>query len=249
MAKRVAICLTVFLLLSPAFPQQGAGPGSSEILKRLDDISRRLNQIEQDIKQLRAAVRGTEGQRNPPEGEGPAMAPEGDPRELWQAMGNPAELAKRLDMLVGLVVPTLPEETTREEFKKDVEALKEKIGRKISEEELSTLVRERFSERMKVTTNEKEKAWLQSQVDILDKSQGEARREMLDRFVRMQNIRDLHELGRKYSIEREQMVKCRLAFVGYRGRPPGEPRHPEDERRPGRRPRGTSGPPAEENRR
>jgi hypothetical protein len=248
MVTKSVIGLTVLLLLSPAFPQDVAPTDSSGILGKLDEISHRLSRIEQEIRQIRMALGRLEGERKGSQ-EGPRTGPGSDPKEIWQAMGNPEELAKRLDKLVRVVSPTIRDEGTREEFKKDVEALKEKIGAKMSEEELCNLVRQRLSEGIESTTNEREKAWLQRQLDALEQSQGEARKEMLDRFVRIQNIRALHELARKYSIEPEHMVKCGLAFVGYRRRPPGEGHRPEGERPSGRRPRGTPGAPRERNRR
>ncbi len=275
MGKTVLIVLMVGTLAWPAFSQEGGkepptGPKNFEgISQRLGHIERevrelrqelaeverekrqpdlretcrKLDEIGRDLSGVRESLRGPEGERKPP---GP---PGRDPRELWQAMGNPTELAKRLDMLVSLAAPTLPDDETREQFKKDVEALKKKIGSELSEEELYALVRERILERIETTTNDREKAWLQGQLDVLDKSEGEARKEMVDRFVRIQNIGALHELGREYSIEREQMVKCGLAFVGYRRRPPGDIRRPDEERRPGRRPRGTPDSPRDRDRR
>jgi hypothetical protein len=248
MITSFTIGLTVLLFLSPALSQEGTVRESSQILKKLDEISQRLSRIEQDIKQIRITLRRLEGDRRGPQ-EGPRVSPGRDPKEIWQAMGNPIELAKRLEMLVRVVAPTIRDEGKREEFKKDVDALKEKIGRDVSEEELYEKVRQRLSERLEKTTNEREKAWLKRQLDALEESEGEARKEMVDRFVRIQNIRALHDLARKYSIEREHMVRCGLAFVGYRRGPPGEPRHPEVERRPGRRPRGAPGAPKEKSRR
>jgi len=241
MATRFVIGLAALLLLPPAFPQEGAVRESSPILSKLDEINQRMNRIEQDIRQIHAALRRLEeGRRGP--GEGPRTAPGRDPKEIWQAMGNPKELARRLNMLARTFAPTIHDEGRQEEFNKDVELLKEKIGQDVSEEELYQKLQQRLSERIDKSTNEREKAWLQRQLDALKQAKGQERKGMLDRFVRIQNIRALHQLAQKFSIPCEHMVRSGLAFVGYRRGPRREPHRPEGGPRPGRRPSGAPGP-------
>ena len=135
------------------------------------------------------------------------------------------------------------DERRRREFIEEVDVLKETIGKEMSEEELYELVRSRFSQRIESTTNEREKGWLRRELETLDRSSGEERRGVIDRFVRFHNIRVLFELAQKYSIPREEMVRHGLAFIGPRGRPPGEPGRAEGDRRGDDRSRGAPGGP------
>jgi len=248
MKGRALISFAIFTILSAAHPQE-AEKEPSDILQKIRDIEQRLERVEREMKQLREIVaklpeeKGALDVRQTPEyqalkkeldtlrkGVGPESGP--DPAQMWQAMGNPEELAKRLDALVKSFAPTLSEEKRREEFLKDVVNLKEKIGKKVPDEEIYKALRERISERISQSPSEREKAWLKRQLDVLEKSTGKERKEHLDRYVRIENIRALHDLAEKYSIPREQMVKSGLAFIGYPRRPPGQFGPPGGERRP-----------------
>lgn len=243
MCEKIMIAMAAFVLLCPAFSQEQGEGESSAILKKLDGIERRLERMEQEIRQLEGMVRHLAGPRGQegPERTGPPSEP--DPKEIWEAMGNPKELTRRLDSLVEAFPRTIPDEQKRGEFLQEAEALKETIGREMSEQELYQLVRSRFSNRIESTTNEREKGWLQRELEALDRSSGEERKGMIDRFVRFYNIRVLFDLAQKYSIPREEMVRHGLAFIGYRGRPPGEPGRSEGDRRGDDRSRGAPGPP------
>ncbi len=244
MCVKVVIGLAIFLMLTPAFPEAGNIEETSQILKKLSEIDQRLDRIERSVQELQRAVsrvkagEGTIDVRQTPEYQALKERLEGlqekareEPlktlSEIWQAMGDPKELTRRLDMLVETFSPTISDADRRGEFQRHVQALKEKMGREVSGEELYEEVRGKLLERLRITGNEREKAWLRREVDALEKSQGEDRRERIARYVRIGNIRALQELANKYSIPRDQMVKCGLAFVGHEGRPP---RHPGGER-------------------
>lgn len=260
MCVRVFIGLVVLLMLSPAYPEAGISEDTSQVLVKLDEIERRLNRIEESIQQLHVALRrlgegkGAIDVRRTPEyqalekrferlQERVTSEPLRTLSEIWQAMGDPKELARRLDKLVEAFGPTIADPDRREEFQDDVRALKERIAKEVSEEELYEKVREKISERVRRASNEREKAWLKRQLDALEESKGAERKAALARYVRIGNVGALQELTRKYSIPREQMVKCGLAFVG---RPRRLPRQHEGRERPGPRrapPRGAPRPP------
>ena len=240
MCERIMIAMAAFLLLRPALSQEQGEKESSAILKKLDSIERRLERMEQDIRQLEGMVRHLDAAGGP-RPEEPGSPPETDPKEIWDAMGNPKELNRRLDSLVKSFSPKIPDERKRGEFVEEVEALKETIGKETSEDELYHLVQNRFSERIGNTTNDKERAWLQRELKTLEQSKNDERKQMIDRFVRFHNIRVLFEFAQKNSIPPEEMVRHGLAFIGDRRRPPGEPGRPEGERRGDDRSRGTPG--------
>lgn len=243
MSEKIIIAMAAFVLLCPAFSQERGEGESSAILNKLDGIERRLERMEQEIRQLEGMVRHLAGPKGQEGTERPEIRSEADPREIWEAMGNPKELNRRLDSLVEAFPSKISDERKRRAFIEEVEALKETIGTEMSDDELYQLVRNRLSERIGSTGNEKEKGWLQRQLEALEQSRGGERRGMIDRFVRFHNIRVLFELAQKYSVPPEQMVRCGLAFIGHRGRPPGEPARPEGERRGEERPRTTPGAP------
>lgn len=242
MCERIVITMAVFLLLCPALSQEQGEKESSAILKKLDSIERRLERMEQDIRQLEGMVRHLDATKGLPP-EGPVTPPAADPKEIWEAMGNPRELNRRLENLSKGFSPKIPDERKRAEFVEEVEELKETIGKEMSEEELYHLVQNRLSEKMGSTGNDREKAWLQRELKTLEQSKNDERRRMIDRFVRFHNIRVLFELAQKYSIPPDEMVRHGLAFIGDRRRPPGEPGRSEGDRRGDDRSRGTPGTP------
>jgi len=259
MCVMLVIGLAVVLMVSPVFSEADVTGEESPILRKLDEIYQRLDGIEQNIRQLDEAVRRlTTGKRPMDVRQTPEyralekrlkelqakmgqQAP-GDPADIWRAMGDPKELSQRLDTLVKAFAPTIPEPDRRREFEQNVGNLKEKIGQEISEEELYNKIRERLSERLKKSGSEREKAWLQGQLEALQRSEGPDRKERIGRYVRIENVRATHALAQKYSVPREQMVKCGLAFVGY-SRRPSPPRERRDRPGPPRgSPRGTPRP-------
>ena len=236
-----------FLILLAVFSGTAVGEEQSAVLRKLGEIERRLGKIERELQQLTGAVRRLPGGeaafdvRESAEykdlekrcrelqqklGEGALR----NPAEIWRVMGDPKELSRRLDQLAEAFAPTLTDPGQRKEFEQDVQALKEKIGKEVSDEELYRRVRERLSERLKKTTSDREKAWLQRQLDALERSEGPMRKEMIARYVRIENFGAIHELAKKYSIPRELMVSNGFPFVGYGGRPP---RRREGSDRPG----------------
>jgi len=250
MCVRAVIGLVVLLMLSPACPEARVSEETSQTLVKLDEIGRRLNRIEESIQQLHMALRrlgegkGAIDVRQTPEYQALEKRFEGlqerarsEPlrtlSEIWQAMGDPKELARRLDKLVEAFGATIADPNRRKEFQEDVRALKERTGKEVSEEELYEKVRKGISERLRRASNDREKAWLKRQLDALEEAKGPEREAALARYVRLDNVGALQELARKYSIPREQMVKCGLSFVGRPGRPP---RQHEGRERP--RPRG-----------
>ncbi len=240
MYARQIVVIVVLLVLSLASAEETTLPESSKILKMLEQIERRLDRIEEEMRRLRASPGRPPGGEEARDIEAPAestrpgrsfgpppQAPGGepppDPAQMWQALGDPKELGGRLDKLAESFAPTILDAARREEFLKEVAQLKEKIGKHISEEELYNRVRGWFSERLAEATNEREKNWLREQLEALERSDGRDRSERLGRFVRIENIKALHDFGQKYSIPREEMVKRGLGFVGYRHGPPGKP--------------------------
>jgi len=266
MYVRFVIGLAVLAMASPLFSAADIGQEQSPILKKLEEIDQRLDRMERDIREIHGTVsRLTEGRhaidvRQTPEYRAlekrfrelqeklRAQVLKG-PEDIWQAMGDPGELSRRLDMLVEAFAPTLSEPNRRTEFEQDVRGLKEKIGEEVSEEELYRRIRERLSERIEKAKSEREKAWLQRQLDAVEKSEGPDRKERIARYVRIYNVRATHELAQKYSIPRDQMVKCGLAFMGYGRRPPRQGERPERPGPPRGPTRGTPGSPRDRGRR
>jgi len=260
MYVRTAILLAAFAIFSTGFPEGKIHPDRGPLLARLDEIDQCLEQMENDIQRLRATARRLKEEkeavdiRQTPEyrelerrfrelQEKTGLRPPRSPAEIWEAMGNPKELARRLDLLAEKFAPTVPDEEKRKEFREEVEALKKKIGEEVSQEELQRKVRERLSERLKRATSEREKAWLQRQLEELERSKGPELKASIDRFVRIENVRAMHELAEKYSIPRELMVECGLAFIEFPRRPPRRPERGEGPEPPMMPPRGEPRPP------
>ncbi len=252
MCGKVVISLAVFLMLSPAYPEADDSGETSQILVKLSEIEGRLDRIEQSLQELRLAVSQLPGRkgaldvRQTPEYRALERRLQGlqekmrsEPlktlEEIWRAMGDPKELRRRLDKLAEAFGPTIGDAKRREEFDQDVGALKERIGKEISEDELYEKVRERISERLKRASNERERDWLQRQLNALERAEGPERTASLARYVRIGNVGAVQELAKKYSIPRDQLVKCGLAFVG-RGRRPPRPYERRDETGPRRVP-------------
>jgi hypothetical protein len=252
MRGRLVIPLAFFLALSVSLPGSAARDEQSAILKKLDEIDLRLGRIEREMRQINEAMTqlaaGEEGfdvrqtpqykalEKQFQELQSKLEAQTSrNPAEVWRAMGNPKEVSRRLEMLRELVAPTIPDETRRKEFERDVRALKDKTGKEVSQKELFEQLWNWLSNRLKESSSEREKAWLRDQLEKLEESEGKEREEMVARFVRIGNVRAVHELAQKYSIPRDLMVKAGFPFVGYGGRPG---RHRESPDRPSRPPRG-----------
>jgi hypothetical protein len=259
MCVRFIVGLALFLMLLPAFPEADIGKQESPVLNKLDEIVQRLDRMEQDLRRLNAAVkRISEGQEPVDVHETPeyralkkqfeelqekvrAMSLR-SPTEVWGALGDPKELARRLVVLAEGFSPTISEPARREEFEKDVRKLREQIETEAPVEVLYKELRKELQERLCKSRDEREKAWVQGELDSLEKAQGHDRKMKIDRYVRMKNARAIHSLAEKYAVPREQMVKSGLPFVGYGRRAPGpfEPRDRGAPPKPG--PRGPSGP-------
>ncbi len=229
MSVKLMSGLVVLLMVTPAVAGAVNDEQASQIMKKLNRIDQRLNRLEQDIRQLHSALGRLTGEKGPTEQQAPFPDFRKDPREIWQAMGDPAELTKRLNTLAESFAPTIPDQARREEFMRDIEALSTKIGQTTSQEELYEKARERLTERLSSAVNEREKLWLQRQLDALERSEGGDRMAEIDRYIRIENITALHELAKKHSIPSEQMVKCGLAFIGHGRRPPVHPGGPDAE--------------------
>ena len=57
MFEKISAAMAAFLLFCPAFSQEQGETESSAILKKLDGIERRLERMEQEIRQLEGMVR------------------------------------------------------------------------------------------------------------------------------------------------------------------------------------------------
>ncbi len=252
MRGRLIAPLAFFLALWVFLPGSAAGEEQSRVLKKLEEVERRLGRIEREIREINATVnrlavaqkaidvretpqyKALEKQFQELQSKLEAQTSR-NPAEVWRAMGNPKEVSRRLEMLRETFAPTIPDETRRKELERDIQALKDKIGKEVSQKEVYDKLWNWLSNRLRESSNEREKAWLRDQLEKLENSEGKEREEMTARFVRIENVRAVHELAQKYSIPRDLMVKAGFPFVGYGGRPG---RHREAPDRPPGPPRG-----------
>ncbi len=140
-----------------------------------------------------------------------------DPREQWRAMGDPKELATRVEKLAATYAPKIEDANTRAQFQEDVRNYVNELSTELSDEELYQKYHDYLTERINTETNERMRSWQQRQLQSLEQSEGEARQARLSSFVRTENMRQLGEIVSKYQIPAEELTNHGLLSRGYGG--------------------------------
>ncbi len=142
-----------------------------------------------------------------------------DPRTAFRAMSDPAELSKRLDLLVKN--STIRDRAARSQFANEIENLKAKYSTALSPEQKREQARASLAAAVSAADNDRARGWMEGQLKSLDEAQNsDEASERVDRILQMQRMREIGELTRKYNIPEETVRDAGLVSFD-RGGPPG----------------------------
>jgi hypothetical protein len=139
-----------------------------------------------------------------------------DRQGAFQAMSQPGEMSRRLDILVKNFSGNIPDAATRLQFMQDVEALKASFFTTLSPEEKLQQARALLSERLNSTaSDDRMRGMLERQLRSLDEAQNpDQQAEQADRLLQFQNVQQIGELTQKYNIPGDVVRDSGLVSFG-----------------------------------
>ena len=179
------------------------------VLQLMKNLQERVVSVQGDF------VRFQEAQKTAAE-----LAALRDREGAFNALNQPGEMSRRLDMLVKNFSGNIQDAATRSQFSQDVEALKAGLFASLSPEERLQRARALITENMNSITDERMKEMMERQLQSLNEAQGDELNERADRVLQFQNMRDIGELTRKYNIPEETVRDSGIVSFG-RGGPGG----------------------------
>jgi hypothetical protein len=138
----------------------------------------------------------------------------------FNALNQPGEMSRRLDMLVKNFSGNIQDAATRSQFSQDVEALKAGLFASLSPEERLQRARALITENMNSVTDERMRGMMERQLQSLNEAQGDQLTEQADRVLQFQRMREIGDLTQKYNIPQETVTDSGIVSFG-RGGPGG----------------------------
>ncbi len=137
----------------------------------------------------------------------------------FQALSQPGEMSRRLDILVKNFSGSIPDAATRSQFLQDVEALKASFFASLSPEEKLQRARAMLTERINnAPSDERMRGMLERQLRSLDDTENaQELGERVDRFLQFEKTRDVGELTQKYNIPEDVVRDSGLVSFGRGG--------------------------------
>lgn len=139
----------------------------------------------------------------------------------FEALNQPGEMSRRLDMLMKNFSGSIPDGATRGQFMQDVETLKASLFATLSPQEKLQRARALITENMASVTDERMRGMMERQLQSLDEAQGDQLNERVDRMLQFQTMRQIGELTQKYNIPQETIRDSGIVSFGGRGGPGG----------------------------
>jgi len=139
-----------------------------------------------------------------------------DPSRTWEAMGDTAELAQRIDALAEEHGKTIMDDRERLDFMDNVAALKADIDEraKMTFEEKLQHHRDRMYESMQYIENDEHRELMNRQLEGLDRGTDTEKRVMVDAYDRTENAAALMKFGLEHNIPQETMSDHGLQGFG-----------------------------------
>jgi hypothetical protein len=142
-----------------------------------------------------------------------------DPRQTWEAMGDPEQLGSRLDRFAQTYAPTIEDVATRDQFVADVKALKDQVDARanMTVQEQVDHYQTRLTEQINAETNDRMRQFYERQLETLTSGDEEAVAQQLQRAALFENTRSVGELAEKYDVPRETLRDNGLMSFGRGG--------------------------------
>jgi len=139
----------------------------------------------------------------------------------FQALGQPGEMSRRLDLLVRNFSGNIADAATKSQFLQDVETTKASFFTSLSPEEKLQRARALLSESINnADPDDRRRGMLERQLRSLDEADNaEELGERVDRFLQFQRMRELGEMTQKYNIPEDVVRDSGLVSFGGRGGP------------------------------
>lgn len=204
----------------PAVGEEGVGDGRSErqptsiasrreyqdIMGQIAVVQSQLIGLEQEILMFR---HGEEQARKLRERQ--ALRDQG---AAWQAMGEPDELSRRLDILLKDFSEDIEDPLARDAFVADVEQMKSRYLTPLSPEQKREQAREAIVGAFDLMPDEQSRTWLAEQLKALDEASNPLEVSMrVDVTLQLQRMREMQELAQKHSIPAQVMRDSGLLFL------------------------------------
>jgi len=185
---------------------EAEGVPVEEVEVNIDTLSEQLAKMQSDVATLRDEYTSDK-----------ELEELRDPRRTWEAMGDPEQLAARLDRFADTYAATIEDETQREEFLADMGTLKEEVEARgeMSEDERIQYYAAQLTEQINnAETNDRMRQWYQRQLTSLTTGDEEAIERQLEMVQRMDSSRAVGEVTSKYSISSQTLRDNGLQTLG-----------------------------------
>lgn len=139
----------------------------------------------------------------------------------FEALNQPGEMSRRLDILMKNFSGSIPDGATRGQFMQDVETLKASLFATLSPQEKLQRARDLITQNMSAITDERMRGMMERQLQSLEEAQGDELNERVDRMLQFQTMRQIGELTQKYNIPQETLSDSGIVSFGGRGGPGG----------------------------
>ena len=144
-----------------------------------------------------------------------------DREGAFNALNQPGEMSRRLDILVKNFSGSIPDGATKGQFLQDVETLKASVFATLSPQEKLQRARDLITNNMASVTDERMRGMMERQLQSLEEAQGDELNERVDRMLQFQTMRQIGELTQKYNIPQETIRDSGIVSFGGRGGPGG----------------------------
>lgn len=184
-------------------------PEYKQIATQLASIQQRLNATQSSLAKTQADA-----------GEQQRRAQLRDPRQAMRAISNPQELNERLDNLLQKFGQKIEDPVKRQQFEADMNQFKRNLSQNPSTNELYQQVVGGLTERLNNEQNDRSREWIQREIKSLESASDEELAGRLERYQRMQTMRQVRDLSSKYNIPRETLMDSGLPAMGRDSRSP-----------------------------
>jgi len=137
-----------------------------------------------------------------------------DPRQAMGALSNPQELTGRLDNLLQKFGQKIEDPVKRQQFEADVNQFKRNLSQNPSTNEVYQQVVGDLTERLNNEQDDRARERIQREITSLESASDEEVAGRLERYQRMQTMRQVRDLSSKYNIPRETLMDSGLPAMG-----------------------------------
>jgi hypothetical protein len=137
-----------------------------------------------------------------------------DPRQAFQAMGNPQEMDRRLTLLSQNFVSRIEDPAKRQQFEADLQQLRQTIATPMSVNELYQRRTAELTARLNEEQDERRKEFIQRELTSLQSATAEQLEQTLDRYQRSSTMSQLRQLQQTYDIPRDVLQNSGIPTMG-----------------------------------